>query len=61
MYLAWNFTYLAETALWLGDLDQAAHRLATIQAALEPAAFAAAFAAGREMMLEGAFATILAP
>lgn len=28
MYLAWNFTYLAETALWQGDLDQAAHWLA---------------------------------
>lgn len=28
MYLAWNFTYLAETALWQGDLDHAAHWLA---------------------------------
>ncbi|MCB0107215.1 MAG: hypothetical protein KDE53_14945, partial [Caldilineaceae bacterium] len=33
--------------------------LATVQAALEPAAFAKAFAAGREMALEQAFATIL--
>lgn len=28
MYLAWNFTYLAETAFWQEDLDQAAHWLA---------------------------------
>ncbi|MCB0085685.1 MAG: hypothetical protein KDE47_32305, partial [Caldilineaceae bacterium] len=32
--------------------------LAMVQAALEPAAFAEAFAAGREMVLEGAFAVI---
>ena len=127
MYLAWNYTYLAETALWQGDLDQAAHwlaqalvhhanprwirtelvdclwgaawlattqqqyqraatrfgladqvgkgigyvpigpvrslneaALATVQNALEPAAFAEAFAAGQQMTLEEAFATILA-
>jgi len=28
MYLAWNFTYLAETALWRGELDDSAHWLA---------------------------------
>ncbi len=28
MYLAWNYTYLAETALWQGGLDQAAKWLA---------------------------------
>ncbi|MCE7986032.1 MAG: XRE family transcriptional regulator [Caldilinea sp. CFX5] len=33
--------------------------LATVQTALEPAAFAAAFAAGQQMALEEAFATIL--
>ncbi len=126
MYLAWNFTYLAETALWQGDLDQAAHWLAqavahhanprwirtelvdclwiaarlataqqqypraatlfglaeqvgrrigyvpagpvqplneaalvTVRQALEPAAFAAAFAAGQAMTLDSACATIL--
>ena len=35
--------------------------LATVQAALEPAVFAEAFAAGQQMSLEEAFATILAP
>ena len=35
--------------------------LATVRAALEPAVFAEAFAAGRQMSLEGAFTTILAP
>ncbi|MEZ4682920.1 MAG: hypothetical protein R2932_52800 [Caldilineaceae bacterium] len=34
--------------------------LATVQAALEPAAFAAAFAAGQQMTLAEAFAMILA-
>ena len=28
MYLAWSYTYLAETALWQGDLDQVAYWLA---------------------------------
>ena len=41
------------------DLADAA--LATVQAALEPAAFAEAFAAGQQMALAEAFATILAP
>ena len=35
--------------------------LATVQAALEPALFAKAFAAGQQMSLAEAFATILAP
>lgn len=35
--------------------------LATVQAALEPAAFAEAFAAGQQMALAEAFATLLAP
>jgi hypothetical protein len=35
--------------------------LATVRAALEPAVFADAFAAGRQMSLDGAFITILAP
>ena len=35
--------------------------LVTVQAALEPAVFAEAFVAGRQMSLEEAFATILAP
>ena len=35
--------------------------LATVQAALEPAVFAAAFAAGQQMSLAEAFASILAP
>ena len=35
--------------------------LATVQAALEPAAFAEAFAAGQVMSLDEAFATLLAP
>jgi predicted ATPase len=35
--------------------------LATVQAALEPAAFTEAFAAGQAMTLEAAFATILTP
>lgn len=35
--------------------------LATVQAALEPAAFAEAFAAGQVMPLAEAFATILLP
>lgn len=127
MYLAWSYTYLAETALWQGDHDQAAHwltqalihhanprwirtelvdclwvaaRLATaqqqqrcaatlfglaeqvgsrigyapvgpmrplidaamvtVQAALEPAVFDEAFAAGQQMALEEAFTTRLA-
>ena len=35
--------------------------LATVQAALDPAVFAEAFAAGRQVSLAEAFATILAP
>jgi predicted ATPase/DNA-binding SARP family transcriptional activator len=35
--------------------------LATVQAALDPAAFAEAFAVGQQMSLEEAFATLLAP
>ena len=34
---------------------------ATVQAALDPAVFAEAFAAGRQMSLAEAFTTILAP
>ncbi|MFN8491778.1 MAG: BTAD domain-containing putative transcriptional regulator [Caldilineaceae bacterium] len=41
------------------DLAEAA--LATVRAALEPAVFAEAFAAGQQMSLEEAFATILRP
>ena len=37
------------------------HALTTVQAALEPAVFARAFAAGQQMSLEEAFAMILAP
>ncbi|MEZ4869384.1 MAG: hypothetical protein R3C14_49130 [Caldilineaceae bacterium] len=127
MYLAWSYTYLAETALWQRDLDQAGHwlalalthhanqrwirtelvdclwvaarlaaaqqqhhhaatrfglaeqvgrgigyvpagpvrplndaALATVQVALEPAAFTEAFAAGQRMTLEGAFVMMVA-
>lgn len=35
--------------------------LATVKAALEPSVFAEAFAAGQQMSLEEAFATILVP
>ena len=35
--------------------------LATVQAMLDPAVFAEAFAAGQQMSLEEAFASILAP
>ncbi|MFZ4657549.1 MAG: ATP-binding protein [Caldilineaceae bacterium] len=37
------------------------HALTTVQAALEPAVFARAFAAGQRMPLEGAFTTLFAP
>lgn len=36
-------------------------RLATVQAELDPAVFAEAFAAGQQMTLEDAFATFLMP
>jgi predicted ATPase len=65
------------SALFFGHVNQISNRLgyvyagpmrsladtalATVQVALEPAAFAEAFAAGQQMSLDEAFATILAP
>ena len=52
----WAQTIIAQPMRALADAA-----LTTVQTALEPAAFAEAFAAGQQMTLADAFATILAP